>query len=87
MLKVIRIRNDLLGGLGVIHHQIGQKIRIHPRMLKVDIQMLALHMEGFMEINHVSLKERLAIIWEDRTLSLNLYICTTNLMAQLEKND
>ena len=56
-------------------------------MLKVDIQMLALHMEGFMKINHVSLKERLAIIWEDRTLSLNLYICSTNLMAQLEKND
>ena len=62
MLKVIRIRNDLLGGLGVIHHQIGQKIRIHPRMFKVEVRMLALHVEGFMEINHVSLKERLAII-------------------------
>ena len=62
MLKVIRIRNDLLGGLGVIHHQIGQKIRIHLRMFKVEVRMLALHVEGFMEINPVSLKERLAII-------------------------
>ena len=61
MLKVIGIKRDLLGGLGVIHHQISQKIRIHPRMLKVEIRMLALLVEGFMEISHVSLKERLAI--------------------------
>ena len=62
MLKVIRIRNRLLGSLGVIHHQIGQKIRIHSRMFKVEVRMLALHVEVFMEINHISLKERLAII-------------------------
>ena len=62
MLKVIGTREDLLGGLGVIHHQIAQKIKIHPKMLKVEVQMLALCVEGFMEINHVSLKERLAII-------------------------
>jgi len=30
-------------------------------MLKVEIRMLALLVEGFMEISHVSLKERLAI--------------------------
>ena len=62
MLKVIRTRNDLLGGLGVIHHQISLKKRIHPRMLKVEFRMLALHVEGFMEISRVSLKERLVII-------------------------
>ena len=62
MLKVIGIRKNLLGGLGVIHHQISQKIRIHPNMLKVEVRMLALHVEGFMEISRVSLKERLVII-------------------------
>ena len=62
VLKVIGTRNDLLGGLGIIHHQISQKIRIHPRMLKVEVRMLALHVEGFMEISRVSLKERLVII-------------------------
>ena len=62
VLKVIGIRKDNLGGLGIIHHQISQKIRIHPRMLKVEVRMLALHVEGFMEISRVSLKERLVII-------------------------
>ena len=62
VLKVIRTRKDLLGGLGIIHYQISQKIRIHPRMLKVEVRMLALHVEGFMEISCVSLKERLVII-------------------------
>ena len=62
VLKVIGTRNDLLGGLEIIHHQISQKIRIHPRMLKVEVRMLALHVEGFMEISRVSLKERLVII-------------------------
>ena len=62
VLKVIGTRNGLLGGLGIIHHQTSQKIRIHPRMLKVEVRMLALHVEGFMEISHVSLKERLVII-------------------------
>nr|POF07579.1 hypothetical protein CFP56_56183 [Quercus suber] len=33
-----------------------------PRMLKVEVQMLALHVKGFMEISCVSLKERLVII-------------------------
>ena len=33
-----------------------------PRMLKVEVRMLALHVEGFMEISHVSLKERFSII-------------------------
>ena len=37
VLKVIGTRKDLLGGLEIIHHQISQKIRIHPRMLKVEI--------------------------------------------------
>ena len=37
MLKVIGTRKDPLGGLGVINHQISQKIRIHPRMLKVEV--------------------------------------------------
>ena len=62
VLKVIGTRNDLLGGLGIIHHQISQKIRIHPRMLKVEVRMLAIHVQGFMEISRVSLKERLVII-------------------------
>ena len=62
MLKVIGTREDLLGSLGVIHHQIAQKIKIHPKMLKVEVRMLALHVEGFMEISCVSLKERLVII-------------------------
>ena len=31
-------------------------------MLKVEVRMLALHVEGFMEISRVSLKERLVII-------------------------
>ena len=60
--KVIGTRKDLLGGLGVIHHQISLKIRIPPRMLKVKVRMLALHVEGFIEISRVSLKERLVII-------------------------
>jgi len=62
MLKVIGTRKDLSGGLGVIHHQIRQKIRVQPRMLKVEVRMLTLHVEGFMEISRVSLKERLVII-------------------------
>ena len=62
MLKVIGTRKDLLGVLGVIHQQISQKIRIHPRMLKVEVRMLVLHVEGFMQRSHVSLKERLVII-------------------------
>ena len=37
VLKVIGTRKDLLEGLGVIHHQISQRIRIHPRMLKVEV--------------------------------------------------
>ena len=37
VLKVIGTRKDLLGGLRVIHHQISQIIRIHPRMLKVEV--------------------------------------------------
>ena len=61
MLKVIGTRKDLLGGLGIIHQQISQKIRIHPRMLKIEVRMLALHVEDFMEISRVSLKERLVI--------------------------
>ena len=61
-LKVIGTRKNLLGGLGVIHHQIRQKIRVHPRMLKVEVRMLAQHVEGFMEISRVSSKERLVII-------------------------
>ena len=61
MLKVIETRNDLLGGLRVIHHQISLK-GIHLRMLKVEVRMLALHVEGFIEISHVSSKERLTII-------------------------
>ena len=35
--KVIGTRKDVLGGLGVIHHQMSQKIRFHPRMLKVEV--------------------------------------------------
>ena len=62
MLKVIGTRKDLLGGLGVIHHQISQKIRIHPRMLKIEVRMLALYVEGFIEISRVSLKEKVVII-------------------------
>ena len=62
VLEVIGTRKNILGGLGVIHHQISQKIRIHPRMLKVEVRMLAIHVQGFMEISRVSLKERLVII-------------------------
>ena len=77
VLKVIGTRKNLLGGLGIIHHQISQKIRIHPIMLKVEVRMLALHVEGFMEISRVSLKERLVIIverqdtWLEAVLLLN----------------
>ena len=61
MLKVIETRNDLLGGLKVIHHQISLK-GIHLKVLKVEVRMLALHVEGFIKISHVSSKERLTII-------------------------
>ena len=62
VLKVIGTRKNILGGLGVIHHQISQKIRIHHKMLKVEVRMLALYVEGFIEISRVSLKEKVVII-------------------------
>ena len=62
VLKVIGTRKNILGGLGVIHHQISQKIRIRPKMLKVEVRMLALYVEGFIEISSVSLKEKVVII-------------------------
>ena len=62
VLKVIGTRKNILGGLGVIHHQISQKIRIRPKMLKVEVRMLALYVEGFIEISRVSLKEKVVII-------------------------
>ena len=84
-IKVIGIRMGLSRGLGVIHPWAGQEIRLQPRILKVELRMLALRVEGFMEIDLVSLRQRLALIVGDWKLCLKLYVFPKELSGSTYK--